>query len=125
MLPREWRDKILELEDLRIEWYNKLQNNKTQDIRDLSRMKELYLKALYAYSLGLAPHGLTPLELYEKKRRKAWLQCGSIRLKTISMSLLRLKRAGLAERIREGHMYRYFITQNGKNRLRYYETLNV
>jgi len=85
---------------------------------DLSGKKERYLEALSCYQ----PWGLTPEELYEK--RQVWLwhpgEPEVLRVKTVSLFLLRLKRDGLASRIRESHSWRYFIKKDGIKRLEFY-----
>ena len=120
------RRKIEELEALRLEHLSIVTKNVVEARRkgipyevDFPEMKERYLAALTAYN----DFGLTPLELYKKRRE--WLWCPDERkcpdrMETISMFLRRLKQAGLARREREGHMFRYFITENGSTRLNYY-----
>jgi len=123
------RSKIEELEILRLKYYSIVEKKMLDDLRagrpvdpkflDFSGMKERYLEALEAYG----SRGLTPHELY--KARLSWLlrpleKMGDVRVKTISTFLQRLCLDGLARREREGHTYRYFITDSGKKRLNYY-----
>ena len=123
------RIKIQEVEDLRLQNSMKLVNeiseahNKGISLETLSksfpRMKQRYLEALNVYGR----FGLTPQELHES--RKIWLDSPYEvtvlwRVKTVSMSLNRLCRGGLAKRKAEGRTYRYFITSSGYNRLTYY-----
>lgn len=90
------------------------------ELIDSSPMKQRYLEALEVYN----SLGLTPSELYKNWRIWLWRPGDDkivVRQKTISMSLRRLRLAGLARREREGHAYRYFITMNGRERLNYYK----
>ena len=127
------RIKVEKLETLRLELFleqekkilEALKADRPVDPRfiDSSGMKQRYLEALEAYK-GL---GITPSELY--KNWSAWLWRPSddkivVRQKTISMSLRRLRLAGLARRESEDHTYRYFRTKNGSERLNYYKKRN-
>ena len=123
------RIKIQEFEDHRLQNSIKLVKeisealNKGISLETLSksfpRMKQRYLEALAVYG----SFGLTPQELHENRR--IWLASPYEvtvlwRVKTVSMSLNRLCRGGLAKRNAEGRTFRYFITLNGRNRLNYY-----
>lgn len=120
------RRKIEELEALRLEYLLTVTKNMVEARRkgipyevDRPEMKERYLTALYVYDR----FGLTPLELYQKRREWLWDPDEwkrPHRMETISMFLRRLKQAGLVRREREGHMFRYFITESGARRLNYY-----
>ena len=120
------RKKIEELEALRLEHLLIVTKNMVETRRkgipyevDFPEMKERYLTALTAYKR----FGLTPLELYNKRREWLWCPDGRKcpdRMETISMFLRRLCKASLARREREGHMFRYFITESGSRRLNYY-----
>jgi len=83
-------------------------------------MKGRYLEALNIYDSGL-----TPRELYEKRRTWLWRPGEKMptRIKTVSMLLRRLQLSGLARREKEGHTYRYFLTASGRRRLDYYKSL--
>lgn len=120
------RRKIEELEALRLEHLLIVTKNVVEARRkgvpyevDFPEMKERYLTALTAYKR----FGLTPSELYNKRR--VWLWCPGEgmcpdRMETISMFLRRLWKASLARRERNGHTFRYFITESGSRRLNYY-----
>ena len=118
--------KIQELEALRWQHLSILTKDVAEARRkgipyevDFPEMKERYLGALTAYN----DFGLTPLELYRKRREWLWGPDEwkrPHRMETISMFLRRLKQAGLARREKEGHMFRYFITESGSARLNYY-----
>jgi len=122
---RFWK-KIEELEALRLEHLLIVTKNVVEARRkgvpyevDFPEMKERYLTALYIYDR----FGLTSSELYN--RRREWLWCPGEgmrpnRMETISMFLHRLSQAGLVRRERNGHMFRYFITESGSRRLNYY-----
>lgn len=132
----ELRMKIQELEILRLENYTIIQKKITNALRAGRRldprvfgstgMKQRYLTALVAYGRL----GLTPAELFESHRRTVWLMhpCdkGSSpkSVKTVAMFLLRLKRDGLARREEEENTFRYYITDSGRRRLRYYTSLD-
>ncbi|TET28790.1 MAG: hypothetical protein E3J73_00325 [Candidatus Bathyarchaeum sp.] len=126
MHKERFRKKIEELEALRLEHLLIVTKNVVEARRkgvpyevDFPEMKERYLTALYVYDR----FGLTPLELYQKRREWLWAPDEwkrPHRMETISMFLRRLKEAGLARREREGHMFRYFITESGARRLNYY-----
>ena len=131
----EFKKKIEQLEDCRINYYlvnvkkigEALNSGRSSEsvFVDFSRMKERYLEAICTYG----QLGLLSRELYEKRGIWLWRpgegDVPSARLKTVSMYLNRLSRAGLVYRKREGREYRYFITMNGRKRLYYYQNLSM
>ena len=115
--------RIEHLENLRLEYYSEI----LEDLRvgRIVNIRFMGMKGRYLEALNIYDSGLTPRELYEKRRTWLWRPGEKMpaRIKTVSMLLRRLQLSGLARREKEGHTYRYFLTTSGRRRLDYYKSL--